>query len=581
MKTLSTLQAGRWSITFALLTAMAGILLSLFAHSKIAQVEAAAARQTAVALRQHTEQELKLFVDVLESVRALHALSGAIDQEAMDEFIEKGLIHQHEVLGAFGLIQQVGSDMRSEIENRPKPAPGAYDIIQRGAGNSWIYAANRLVYYPLTWQSRPNALNIPVGFDFGSEQEVRTVIEHIAHTRQTELVPKPLYTPSNPQPPSYWVLAPVLTRGSPRFIIGFAIAILHPQTILDKVTALSVHSPQLSLIPSAAPLKESTRFTDKAWIIRQPLTAVGTKWIFECSLPVDTAESRSTAALAFGLVVTALMTALILILASRTRRIEAEVQIRTEELRDAYQQLEQSIQERAQMEEEMNELSARERRRIGRDLHDSLGQKLTGAVFLSRSLMNWFEKHKANNTAHRGDLPDTQHPTPDTQSIHAATLNETLKDAVSQVRNMARGLASITLNEESLEESIEQLADEMGALYNIPCDVSHNGKLPDLARKTKEQLYFIVREAVNNAAKHAKPKHITISIESDDSSWALRIEDNGGGLPKNKTNHEGLGLRIMRHRAIRIGAEFSIISNPGKGTVIEVKSGQQPSPQKT
>ncbi|QHI67948.1 ATP-binding protein [Tichowtungia aerotolerans] len=555
---LTSFRTGRWSITLAVLTAIIGITLSFYVRSRIAQSEAAAARLAANTLRQHTEQELNLFVDVLESVRALHALSGEISQAAMDEFIEKGMVHQHEVLGPFGLTQQISPQLRAAIESKQSSGPGAYDVVQAGPDGNWIPALSRTVYYPLTWQSRPNGLKIPIGFDFGSTEANWTVISHIRRTRRTELVPEPI---QGATAPAYWVLAPVIPSDAPRFVIGFAVAILHPQEILEKVTALSVHSPQLKLTPSAAPLKGSARFTGNAWAIRLPLEAIGTKWVFECTLPVAAAQQRSTAAVLFGLVVTALMTALLLILAGRTRRIEAEVLTRTEELRIANQQLEQNIRERAQMEEAMNELSAREQRRIGRDLHDSLGQKLTGAVFLSRSLLNHFKHSECE------------------QKTHAKTLNETLKSTVSQVRNMARGLASVTLNEESLEESLEQLADEMSSLYDTSCTVKCAGDLPELTRKTKEQLYFIAREAVNNAARHAKPKHITIRLDDSDSGWTLSIEDDGAGLPDDRPAGEGMGLRIMRHRATRIGAEFSIHSNPGKGTSIKVESKQ--SPQKT
>ena len=137
---------------------------------------------------------------------------------------------------------------------------------------------------------------------------------------------------------------------------------------------------------------------------------------------------------------------------------------------------------------------------------------------------------------------------------------------------MARGLASVTLNDENLEESLHQLTDEMSALYDIPCEIVQNGQLPSLDRQTKEQLYFIAREAVNNAARHAKATHITIELSGDASKWELCIKDDGQGLSEESGGSNGMGLRIMRHRAARIGAEFSIQSSPGKGTVIRVTS---------
>lgn len=539
---------GRWTITFAVLTALVGIGLSVQIRSRIAQSETNAARLTAETLRLNTEQELNLFVEVLESVRALHALSGAIDQAAMDEFIEKGLVHQQTVLGSFGLAQRVSPRMRVDIESKPQPAPGAYKIVERGIDEPWVPAKTHSVYYPLTWQSHANALNIPVGYDFASEPEASRVIAGIERTRHTVVNRTPL---PDTHPTGYWVFSPVIPRGAPNSVIGLAVAILHPENILKKVSALSASSPKLHLTPTIRRPETTIQLKNNAWYYSGPLEAIGTIWTFECNMPVNRSDRRSTAVFIAGLVITGLMTTLLLILAGRTRSIETEVLTRTEELRVANIQLEENLHERARMEEEMNELAARERRRIGRDLHDSLGQKLTGAVFLSRSLLNHLKGSESE------------------QETHAKTLNETLKSSVSQVRNMARGLASVTLNDESLEESLDQLVEEMSSLYKVSCTLTQTGKLPTLDRKAKEQLYFIAREAVNNAARHAQAKHITIRLDSNKSGWTLNVQDDGKGFPSDQITGEGMGLRTMRHRAGQLGAKFTIQSTES-GTSVEI-----------
>jgi signal transduction histidine kinase len=327
--------------------------------------------------------------------------------------------------------------------------------------------------------------------------------------------------------------------------------------------------------PSGPEAEETIRLSNGVWLYRHPLEAVGTKWIFECSLPATAAGHRSAAALAAGLLITALITSQLLLLASRTHRIEAEVRARTEDLRVANTRLEENFRNRARLEEEMHELAAREQRRIGRDLHDSLGQKLTGAVFLSRSLLDWFQK-EARSMEHGASAPPplaTCHLPPATchpQETHARTLNETLKDAVAQVRNMARGLAPVTLNDESLCEALSQLAEEMTGLYGVSCEVTECTEPPALDRKIKEQLYLIAREAVNNAARHAQAGHVTLRLTGSESGWKLCVEDDGKGLAEKQPSDEGMGIRIMRHRAGLIGAEFAIRSDPGKGTAIEV-----------
>jgi signal transduction histidine kinase len=560
------------------LTAAAGLCLSVYLRSRIAQTEATTARLTAETLRLNTEQELNLFVEVLESVRALHALSDAVNQAAMDEFIEKGLVHQHAVLGAFGLTQRISPWLRAALEEQAKAQPETgYRFLQQGSDGTWVPSEPRNAYYPLTWQNRKDALNIPVGFDFSSLSEARRTTDRIEQTRRTALVPSPVSFPGAATN-SYWVFAPVVpgrVEANPMYmpdaVIGFAVAVLHPETILKRVAARSsLSSPGLRLnlmIPPDPKAKETIQLVNGSWLYRYPLEAIDTQWIFECSLPLTVTGHRSTAAFAAGLLITALLTSQLLILGNRTRKIEAEVLARTEELRIASARLEKSFHERAHLEEEMNELAARERRRMGRDLHDSLGQKLTGAVFLSRSLLDYFSNRK--DQAPIGNPQSVV----GNQEVHARTLNETLKSAVSQVRNMARGLAPVTLNDESLCEALEQLAEEMTGMYGVSCEVAECDDLSALGQKTKEQLYLIAREAVNNAARHAQAGRVTVRLIGGESGWKLCVEDDGKGLSgAQQPAGEGMGIRIMRHRAGLIGAKFTMSSTPGRGTRVEVKS---------
>lgn len=544
------------------IAAITGILLSLNIRTQLARTEAAQARLTAETLKSNTQQELLLFADVLESVGALHALSDAVDQEAMNEFIEKGMVHQRAVLGAFGLTQRIGPWLRSQVEQKEKNQPGAYQVVQRGPDGSWTAADSRPVYYPLTWQSRETGLNIPVGFDFTSiGQNARQAIARIEQTRRPTLVRTPAFF-STADDPAYWVFAPVIPKQvrSDRLytfgnVIGFSVAVLHPETVLRQVAeAASIPAADLTLKltpASKADSESSIRRLGDTWICRQPLNALNTQWVFECRLPLTAAGRHSQSAFVVGLLITALLVSQLLILSNRTRKIEAEVLSRTEDLHRANARLEKTLAERMHLENELHELTARERRKIGRDLHDSLGQKLTGAVFLSRSLMK-----------DCGENSDTEE--------HARTLNETLKDTVAQVRGMARGLSPVSLNDESLRDTFTQLAEEMTGLYGIPCDVAECPEQSDLDSKTKEQLYLIAREAVNNAARHSGASEIILRFTADTSGWQLTVKDDGKGLPEQSDGGEGMGIRIMRHRANLVGAALNIYSSPDRGTVIEV-----------
>jgi len=579
----------RKPLIFAALTAAAGLILSFSLQSRIAQTETEKARLTAETLRLNTEQELILFGEVLESVCALHALSDAVGQAAMDEFIAKGLIHQHAVLGPFGLTQKIPLWLRISLDEAAQARPGTgYRVVQKGPDGSWVPAGLRPAYYPLTWESRTGALNLPVGFDFASWEEARRTIERIEQTHRTALVPT-LISPSEAGSAAYWVFAPVIPRkdgpGTPETVIGLAVANLSPESLLQRVAARAVPASRLNitLLPAAetAGTAATVQIVRGEWLCRHPLEALDARWLFECSLPLSVTGRRSLLALAAGLLITALMTSQLLVLGGRTAKIEAEVLARTEELRIAKTRLEETLHERARLEEEMSELAAHEQQRMGRDLHDSLGQKLTGAVFLSRSLLNWFQKHGAWGMEHEAkdrkpeSTPATGNQQPVTQLTHARTLNETLKSAVNQVRNMARGLAPVTLSDENLGEALRQLTEEMTGLYGVSCELAECGELPGLNRKTKEQLYLIAREAVNNAARHAQAGLITVRLRGDDSAWALFVEDDGCGLPAEMPAEGGMGIRIMRHRAGLIGASFAITSVPHHGTSIKIASGQR------
>lgn len=567
---------GGRTLSLVIAVALTGIALSVFIRIRMADSEVETARLMAESLKTNTEQELLLFQEVLESVRALHALSDAVDQEAMTEFIAKGMVHQQNILGGFGLAQRIGPQLREVMENEARSElRSGYLVQQRSSDKTWVPSPKKSVYYPLTWKNRPAALNIPVGYDFSSEPENMEAIQKIEQTGKTVLAQAPAFF-STPDAPAYWAFSPVipvefqsLPFVAPGSVIGFAVSALEPKKLLDQVL-LSAALPdglKLKLYIREQEQPATTRYTGGRWVHQSTLNAMGAAWTFECTLPSAAIGRRADLALALGLLITAFLSTKLLLLGNRAQAIEAEVQVRTKELKEANEQLEKNIQIQARLEEEMNEITANEQRRIGRDLHDSLGQKLTGAVFLSRSLLNWLEKHGEQKTEISNRQPAIDH-----QKAHAETLNETLKSAVSQVRNMARGLASVTLNNNNLEESLEQLADEMSALYNINCSFSKNGTPGTLDRETKEQLYFIAREAINNAARHAQASSIEMNLSESNTEWRLKVRDNGIGMETPHATEKGLGLRIMRHRANRIGAEFTIHSSPGKGTTIEVTS---------
>ena len=106
-----------------------------------------------------------------------------------------------------------------------------------------------------------------------------------------------------------------------------------------------------------------------------------------------------------------------------------------------------------------------------------------------------------------------------------------------------------------------------------------DGDLADsrLENRVVTHLYRIAQEAVTNAVKHAEADAIRIEVKSGRGTTRLRVSDNGIGIPSNGDRHEGLGLRVMRHRAASIRASLTIRANPSGGTSVTCTLRRPPS----
>jgi PAS domain S-box-containing protein len=220
-------------------------------------------------------------------------------------------------------------------------------------------------------------------------------------------------------------------------------------------------------------------------------------------------------------------------------------------------EIERDITERKRLEEEVLQISERERRRIGQDLHDGLGQHLTGIAFLSKSLQ---QRLGAKSVA-------SQPPTAD-ESAEAGQIAELVQQAVGQTRALARGLHPVEPSSNGLMAALTELAVRTEAFFHLECAFEYERPvlLPDNVMAT--HLYRIAQEAVTNAVKHARAKAIRIRLEQHADAWQLSIEDDGVGLPDPAPIETGLGLRIMHYRAKMIGGILAISCARPHGTII-------------
>lgn len=219
--------------------------------------------------------------------------------------------------------------------------------------------------------------------------------------------------------------------------------------------------------------------------------------------------------------------------------------------------LTEEMAERERLEKEILDIGERERQRIGRDLHDSVGQHLTGTAMAGQVLQEKLATSSAPEVA------------------DANRLVRLLEHAIELTRQLARGLAPIEMTDEGLMDSLRELAAITEERFKISCHFSGTEPVLIHDSATALHLYRIAQEAVNNAVKHAAASSIVIRLYRDNHAIILDVQDNGLGLPEPLPRGSGMGLRIMRHRAGMIGATFTVHHPSGGGTRIACTLGGQ------
>jgi two-component system, LuxR family, sensor kinase FixL len=208
------------------------------------------------------------------------------------------------------------------------------------------------------------------------------------------------------------------------------------------------------------------------------------------------------------------------------------------------------VTERKLLEKRILDIGETERRRIGQDLHDSLGGHLTGLALLGKGL--------AKKLADQGIG----------ESTIAEELVAGIKEALVQTRAIAHGLCPAGLDVLGLAGSLKAYARSVSKSLGVNCRVEVRGEVAGWDESTASHLYRIVQEAVNNAVRHGKASHIRIQLTQEKDALQLYVCDDGCGLPRQAERTPGLGLCTMRHRATLLGGELQISSQAGEGTVI-------------
>ena len=233
-------------------------------------------------------------------------------------------------------------------------------------------------------------------------------------------------------------------------------------------------------------------------------------------------------------------------LLSKLRTLVRELDRRVDERTAA---LEHEMAERRRLDHEIARVADRERHRLGQDLHDRLGQHLTGTALTAQLLK---EKLAARSAPEAGE---------------AEKLVRYVEEGVDLTRNLARGFFSPEVEAEGLIVALQHLAEKVTERFHVDCTFNGDASIRIHDSTVANQLYRIAQEAATNSIKHGAAKHIDIWLAANGPELSLTITDDGAGFPDNRPQSEGLGLRLMRYDATLSGGTFDVRRNGERGTI--------------
>jgi two-component system sensor kinase FixL len=211
---------------------------------------------------------------------------------------------------------------------------------------------------------------------------------------------------------------------------------------------------------------------------------------------------------------------------------------------------ERDITERKQLERELLAIREKEQKLIGREMHDSMGQMLTGIAVKSKGLEL---KLKSKSLQ---------------ESADAADICELASEAISQTRRLARMLYPVDIETGGLISALQGLASSTKELFKISCQFKYSNAVPVRDSVTARHLYRITQEAITNAARHGKAKKVRIELTSAKDKSTLKIANDGKNFSRIPANKKGIGLKIMEYRTNMIGGMLNVDRGRKGGTIV-------------
>jgi two-component system sensor histidine kinase UhpB len=213
--------------------------------------------------------------------------------------------------------------------------------------------------------------------------------------------------------------------------------------------------------------------------------------------------------------------------------------------------------ERERQESNRRAIRARETesRRIGQELHDEIGQRLTGVLLqLQRAL------EPDQGEVRRAQVLEAQ---------------ELVRSTLDEIGRIAWQLRPGILDDLGLVEALTALKDDLDERTDARIELRVSEPIPRLGGDGDLAVYRIAQESLTNALRHGHARRIELALAAHDDGVRLRVRDDGRGLPL--AHSEGAGMRGMRERALVVGGNLRIDSEPGEGVsvVLEAPCAQQ------
>ncbi|MBF0558343.1 MAG: hypothetical protein HQL08_06145 [Nitrospirae bacterium] len=187
---------------------------------------------------------------------------------------------------------------------------------------------------------------------------------------------------------------------------------------------------------------------------------------------------------------------------------------------------------------------------LGQELHDGVGQALTGIAFLCKAMEQ--TSNASENSFYEPIIK----------------IKNSINETICKVKDISRGLTPIDIETEGIEMALMRLVGSTGSVYNVKCSLTYDPGINIKDRLIAEQFYFIASEAVTNAIRHGKANAIKLSLTKTDNKLSIAVEDNGIGFEPYMKYNQGMGIRIMRYRAQMIGADFDIKREKDEKTLV-------------